>query len=324
MVELIADVIRQGRRFFVTMHRRPDGDAAGSSLALACALREMGKTVFHYNADPLPFNFRFLPGADQIERKEFQGPFDAAFVCDTPRLDEIADGLPVVSAGRGVLISIDHHAGAESYGDLNLLDPSAAAAGVLVYKLLQHLEHPISVDVAHNLFAAIMSDTGSFRYDSTDAESLRICADLLACGVSPWQLSSRIYETQPFNRVKLLSSVLATLELAEQGRLAILTATREMLRICGSGDDMLDGFVNYARSVEGVEVALILVEQDENEYEATFRSRGEIDLGSLAVVLGGRGGGNGACARLTGTLMEVKQRASGAVGDLFSADTAVA
>jgi bifunctional oligoribonuclease and PAP phosphatase NrnA len=320
MIDRVAEILRQGRRFLVTMHREPDGDALGSSLALACALREMGKDVVHYNPDPAPYNLRFLPGCEHLIRTVPDGAFDATLVCDTPRPERLGDGLPE----GGVLVNIDHHRG-PGFGDVQLVDPNAAASGVMVFRLLRHLGHAISRDVAHGLYASILTDTGSFRYDSTDPESLRITADLIAAGVRPWQMASQIYESQPAARVHLLAQTLATLEVTSRGRLASLVVTQEMLQACGASPDMLDGFVNHARAVDGVEVALLLVEQDEGVFHATFRSRGNVDLTVLGKRLGGKGATNGASAFLTGTLQEVKERAARAVGGLFEvADTAVA
>ncbi len=325
MIDRVADVLRRGQRFLVTMHQDPDGDALGASLAVACALREMGKEVVHYNPDPPPFNLLFLPGADQITRTVPTPPFDATLVCDTPGPDWLGDGVPMDEAERGVLVNLDHHEESSGFGDLNVLDPTAASAGVLVYRLLTEMGHRISRDVAWAIYASIITDTGSFRYDSTDPECMKICGELIDAGVSPWQLSSKIFESQPASRIRLLSMVLSTLEMALRGRLAMLTVTREMIDATGGTEEMIDGFVNHARSIEGVEVAVILVEQAENAYYASFRSRGNVDLSSLGKRLGGKGGANGASAFLTGELSEVKQRAARAVGGLFEvADTAVA
>ena len=322
MLERVADLVRGGRRFLVTMHRRPDGDALGSSLALACALQEMGKEVVHYNPDPVPYNLRFLPGAERIV-DSVDGAFDVTLVCDTPSLDRLGDGLPDASA-RGVLVSLDHHGG-EPFGEVNLVDTRAAAVGVLVWRLLGALEHPVSREVAHGLYASILTDTGSFRYDSTDPESLAITGELIAAGVRPWEIASRIYESQPAARVRLLARVLATLDVALAGRYATLVVTREMLDACGATEEMLDGFVNQARGVDGVEVAGLFVELEGGAWKGSFRSRGNVNLRALGQRLGGTGKHNAASAVLTGDEAAVKDRAARAVASLFGvADTAVA
>lgn len=320
MVDRVAEVIRAGRRFMVTMHRRPDGDALGSSLALACALREMGKEVVHYNPDPVPYNLRFLPGADEVVGEVAEEDrFDAVLVCDTGRLDRLGDGVPA-GGRRGRLVILDHHGERPERlrrGDLAWIDPSAAAVGVMVWRLLGALDHPVSPEAALGIYASILTDTGSFRYDSTDPECLRVTGELIAAGVRPWEIASRIYESQPAARVRLLASVLATLEVNLGGRYACLKVTRAMLDEVGATEDMVDGFVNHARSVDGVEVAGIFVEQADGSWKLAFRSRGNYDLRRLARRLGGSGKANAATAYLTGDLAAVQDRAARAVAGLF-------
>ncbi|RMG16219.1 MAG: bifunctional oligoribonuclease/PAP phosphatase NrnA [Deltaproteobacteria bacterium] len=318
MLERIVDLIRTGHRFLVTMHRRPDGDALGASLALAEALREMGKEVLHYNPDPPPYNVRWLPGCEALScTVPTEARFDASFVCDTPSLERLGPAFP--RDGRaGCLVNIDHHEVSRPYGDLKLIDTQAAAAGVLVFRLLQALEHPISHAVAHALYASILTDTGSFRYDSTDPEALHVTGELIAAGVRPWEIASRIYESQPAARVRLLAKVLDTLEVAFDGRWGSLTVTNAMLDAAGASRDMLDGFVNHARAVDGVEVAALFVEEAAGErWKVSFRSRGHYDLTALGKRLGGKGSPNAASVVLTGTLPEVKERVSQAVAQLF-------
>ena len=325
MLERIVEVIRTGERFLVTMHRQPDGDALGSSLALALALREMGKEVLHYNPDAAPYNVRWLPGADEIAADvPADARFDATFVCDTPDSCRLGPAFP--RDGRaGLVVNIDHHEVPAPFGDLHLVDTRAAAAGVMVFRLLKALGHPIGREVAHALYASILTDTGSFRYDSTDPEALRITGDLIAAGVRPWEMASRIYESQPAARIRLLAKALGTLEVSFDGRLGTLVVTQQMLTESGASREMLDGFVNHARSVDGVEVAALFVEEPGGDWKVSFRSRGHYDLTDLGRRLGGKGSPNAASAVLTGGLGEVKERVSQAVAQLFGmAATAVA
>jgi len=325
MLDRVADLVREGRRFLVTMHRRPDGDALGSSLALACALREMGKKVVHYNPDPSPYNFRFLPGADRVvNRIPKAARFDVTFVCDTSNPERLGPDVPASRQRRGIVVTVDHHDEA-GLGDVRLVDPDAAAVGVLVWRLLQHLGHPVSHDVAHGIYASILTDTGSFRYDSTDPESLSITGELIAAGVRPWEMASRIYESQPAARLRLLAQVLATLEVTHDGRFAALSVSRQMLHDAGATDEMLDGFVNHARSVDGVEVAALFVEQADGTVKVSMRSRGNYDLAELGQRLGGKGKHNAASVVVEGELGAAKDAAARAVASLFGvADSAVA
>ncbi len=320
MLQRIADSLRASERVLVTAHRRPDGDALGSSLALAVALREMGREVLHLVVDPIPYNLRFLPGVGAVTGEIPEGErFDLAVTCDTPTRGALPDALWARRGDLGSLVSIDHHAENDGYADLTLLDPSAAATGVLVYRILHALDHPISAEVAKNLYVAILTDTGSFRYDSTDPECLRVTSELLATGLRPWEIASRVYESQPEARLRLLAETLSTLELSCAGRFATLTVRQETLQACGATVDMLDGFVNHARSVDGVEVAALFVELPEGGFKVSFRSRGNVPLDDVGRRLGGKGSRNAASARVDGDLEIAKTLASEAVRALLPA-----
>ncbi|MDF1563559.1 MAG: bifunctional oligoribonuclease/PAP phosphatase NrnA [Deltaproteobacteria bacterium] len=301
-------------------HQRPDGDALGSSLAISLALREMGKEVVHFAPDDLPYNFRFLPGVDEIASTLPEGPpFDATFVCDTPRQEALPEALWAKQGLLGTLVNIDHHRDSEAFGDLNYIDPTAAAVGVMIWRILQALGHPVSEPVAVGLYTAILTDTGSFRYDCTDPECMRVTGELIAAGVHPWEMASRIYESQPEARLRLLASALQTLEVSHAGQYATLTVFQETLRSCGATPDMLDGFVNHARSVDGVEVAALFVELPEGGFKVSFRSRGNVPLQRVGERLGGNGSRNAASALIPGELASAKALASEAVTEIIPA-----
>lgn len=325
MLAQVAEIIRNGQRFLVTMHRQPDGDALGSSLAMACALRELGKDVVHYNPDPVPYNFAFLPGSEAIVRDVApDDAFDATLVFDTGSIERLGPGLPGRDR-RGVFINVDHHATTDPYGDVNLVDVSVAAVGVLVHRILGALGHPVSRDSAHGMYASILTDTGSFRYNSTDAECLAVTGDLINAGVSPWEMASRIYESQPAERVRLLGDVLSTLEVTHRGAFASLVVTQDMLQRHRATPEMLDGFVNHARGIDGVEIAALFVEREDGTLKASFRSRGNYLLDELGSRLGGKGKKNAASAIFDCDVMAARHRAADAVGAILGVtDSAVA
>jgi len=318
-MDQIIKLIRPGARALVTAGGESDGDAIGSGLALCLALRERGLSVTFFSDAEIPYNLSFLSGAsERADQLPLDAQFELCFVCDTPdfaRLPAVVKGL---GDRLGTVINIDHHPTNTAFGDLQLVDPKAAAAGVVVYRLLQAMEHPISQDIAACLYASILTDTGSFRYNSTDPEALKITGELIACGVQPWEMASRIYETQPEARVRLLASALSTLEMGHKGRYATLTVRQEALRACGATVAMLDGFVNHARAVDGVEIAALFVELPEGGFKVSFRSRGNVPLHQVGESLGGKGSHNAASAHLTGELATVKDLASKAVDALFS------
>jgi len=312
--------LQSARRVLLTMHRGPDGDALGSALALGTALREMGREVVVYNPDELPYNFRFLPGAAEVRREIAPDEaFDVTVATDAGARDRLGPHVP--DAPRcGVLINLDHHLTTEPFGDINYVDPEAASVGILAYKIIRGLGHPLSRDAAICIYASILADTGCFRYSSTDPECLRVAAELLEHGVDPWEMTVRVYEQQPLARMKLLAEVLATLELDKSGKLATITITREMVTRTGTHLDLTDGFINYARSVDGVEVAASFSEPLEGArtWHVSFRSRGNVDVSRIAGKFGGGGHRNAAGCSIDGEAQEVRALISDAVAEALS------
>ena len=179
------EALRDATRILLTMHRGPDGDALGSALALACALREMGRDVTVYNPDELPYNFRFLPGANEVAKSlPADAAYDVTVATDAGSADRLGPDVPPPPR-RGTLVNLDHHITTEPFGDLNYVDPDAASVGILAYKIIRGLGHPLSRDAAECIYASILADTGCFRYSSTDPECLRIAAEVAQALGSP-------------------------------------------------------------------------------------------------------------------------------------------
>lgn len=301
------EALRTARRVLCTMHRGPDGDALGSALALACALREMGREVVVYNPDELPYNFRFLSGAGTVARAlPPDARFDVTIATDAGSFDRLGPDVPPPPR-RGVLLNLDHHITTEPFGDVNYVDPQAASVGILAWKIIRGLGHAVSRDAAECIYASILADTGCFRYSSTDPECLRIAAELIEAGVEPWEMTVRVYEQQPLARMRLLAEVLSTLEV--HGKLATITITKAMVAKTGSDDDLTDGFINYARSVDGVEVAASFREPDNGgPWRVSFRSRGRVNVAAIAQKFGGGGHHNAAGCSIAGDEASVRAR----------------
>jgi phosphoesterase RecJ-like protein len=304
---LAVDALRSANRILITMHRGPDGDALGSALALACALRDLGREVTVYNPDELPYNFSFLPGATEVAKSLPQGAqFDVTVATDAGAFDRLGPDVPEPDR-RGVLINLDHHVTTEPFGDVNYVDPHAASVGILAYKIIKGLGAALSRDAAVCIYASILADTGCFRYSSTDPECLRIAAELLEAGVDPWEMTIRVYEQQPLARMRLLADVLGTLEV--HGRLATITITNAMVAKTGSVIDLTDGFINYARSVDGVEVAASFREpQNGGPWRVSFRSRGRVNVAAIAQKFGGGGHHNAAGCSIAGDEATVRAK----------------
>ncbi len=302
-IAAILKKIEEGRRFLVASHEGPDGDAIASTLALTLALREMGKEVVAFNVDGVPFSMQFLPGAATIVAQLTGTAFDAGFILDAGELRRAGHG---VTERCRELVNIDHHPHSETFGSINYIDEGACATGALVYRILKQGNFPISKPVATCIYAAILADTGSFRYSNADSEAFRIAGEIVDQGVSPWDIASALYENQEEVRLRLLGRVLNTLILSADGRIGSVAVTTEMLRETGAGAEHTDSFVNYPRAIRGVEVGLFFRQIGPASFKVGFRSKGKVDVGSLARALGGGGHHNAAGAVVEGSLDQAR------------------
>jgi len=304
MINDIIKVINEGIRFLVASHESPDGDAVASTLALTNALRDLGKDVVAYNVDAVPSMFKFLPGVETIV-SDLNGvpPFDAGFILDAGELRRAGGNLENLCS---VLINIDHHPYSENFGQIRYVDEKASATGTLIFRILDQMGFEITKDVALCIYTAILADTGSFRYSNANPEAFTVAALMVERGVDPWGIASGLYESQEAERLRLLARALSTLQLSQCGQLASVCVTLEMYDQTKTGPEHTDGFINYPRSIRGVEVALFFREIEPGFFKVGFRSKGNVDVGSLAKELGGGGHHNAAGASIRGELEEVR------------------
>ena len=282
--EVVA-IVRRGRRFLVAAHARPDGDALGSMLATAHGLRALGKEAIVFSADGAPPRLAFLPGADAIARDAGAAPFDATFVHDTGDASLLDENFPPPSVS-GPVVVIDHHASVRPFGDVSLRDATAAAVGVIVARLLSALDVPLDKTIAECVWCSLVSDTGWFRYSSTDVETMRLATACVEAGVVPWDFARKSEEASPPERLRLMARVFDTLEIVE--RVALLTVTRATLAATGASADHAEGLVGYARGLRGVDVGVALFEQ-EGGTRVSMRSKGAVDVAAVAEQFGGGG-----------------------------------
>ena len=313
----ICRVLREKDRFLIACHENPEGDAIGSELALALALRKMGKTATVLNSDPVPGNLLFLPGAGTVVFEEDGSRYDVAVVVDcgspdrTGRVGQELRKCPL-------LVNIDHHRTNGDLGDLALVDPDAAATGLLIHRILSAMGYEIGLDVATNIYVAVLTDTGSFHYGSSSPEAFEVAGEMVRRGVDPWAVAEQVYETQSARRLRLLGRVLASLEVSTDGRVACITTMREDLREFASGKDALEGFINYPRSIVGVEVAVSFREEEGGVFRVSFRSKGRVDVSAVAARFGGGGHRNAAGCTVPGTLADVRKRVLDALAAVMS------
>ena len=304
-MQAVQEFLERYQNLVITSHARPDGDSIGSSLALALALENMGKTVRVVHADPPPQPYQWLPGIDRLDPTPcFQGNTEAVVVLECSDLERTGvSGLDLYP-----LANIDHHTGCPEYGLANWIDPSAAAVAEMVFKLLLGLGAAITPQIATNLYVGILTDTGSFQFANTTAETFHITAELARLGANPGTISERVYLSQPVSKIRLLSSVLTTLKIHPSGKIATLFLTDQMLLEVGADESETEGIVTHALSIDGV-VAVGFVRQNSGEnWRVSLRSKGAIDVGALARSFGGGGHVNAAGLAMFGTRLQVFQQ----------------
>lgn len=312
----MVDLIRASNRILVTMHCRPDGDAAGSAIAMGHILRALGKSVTVFNVDDIPSTFMFLRGAEDVVHELEDYDYDLLLVldCGDPVLLGKKFPMDKLTCPKAF---IDHHSVPWPDCVVNLHDSKASAAGEIIFHLMNALGVTLTKDIASALYTSIITDTGSYRYSSTSPDAMRVSSCLLAEGIDVWDICSNVYENNPVEKVRLLGLVLQSLWLSEDGRIACLHATRDMLKACHCTGAMTDGFINYARSIHGVEVSMFLTQLEDTHYRLSFRSRGNLDVSKIAARFGGGGHKNAAACTIDGTIPEIRERVESIVNEEF-------
>jgi phosphoesterase RecJ-like protein len=307
----------------VATHANPDGDAVGSLLGLTRILQLMGKRALAYCPDGIPDTLRFLPGTDEVATAiGGEDRFDLTLIVDTAAANLLPEGFPEPER-RGPLAVIDHHGQHGELGDV-VIRRDSSAVGELLFDLTRELVWPVDARVALCLYASIVADTGSFRYSSTTPHTHEVAAELMALGAEPWPVATALYESYPLQRQRLLAEVLSTLELCCDGRYADLVATQEMLARAGATKADLDGMINFGRAIAGVEISAMFRREPEGEIKVSFRSKGRLDVASLASTMGGGGHVNAAGCTLEDIDIDTaKAKIRAAAAELLARDDRV-
>ena len=299
-------ILAKGQIILAT-HSNPDGDALGSLLGLADILEGMGKQVLRYLEETVSPLYRFLPGCGQTQTdiaqvREFadQAGDDLLVLCldcgDVQRLgrhhEELTDLRP--------LMVIDHHKGNAGFGDAAWIEPHRSSTGEMIYDLAVALDADISPRAAECLFAAINTDTGSFRYESTSSHTFVVAGDLVRRGVRPEVIANYLYDNYTLGRLRLMQEVLATLEMHERDRIAVIRVTSKMLERTFTTMADTEYFINFPRAVGTVRVAIFLKEIEPEYISVSLRAKGQCDVAQIAARFGGGGHRNAGGCRFRG------------------------
>lgn len=284
----LSALISKHEHIYILTHTLPDGDAIGSTLAWGMALRQHGKKVRMFCPGVLPRKYAFLPGAAEIEHDyPAEPPPGINFVLDCGDLERLSYMRHKVEGG-GEIVNIDHHATNLYFGNYNLVDISAAATGEIIYLLIREQGFTLDREIGTCLYAAISSDTGSFKYGNTTSRTLQITASLLDLGVDSSMVSQKLFDEYPHSTIHLLRDALTTLQLDETASVAWMNLHEDILDLYNAKAEEMEGFVNYAKNILSVEVGIFFYHTRRGETKVGFRSK-NVDVGAIARLLGGGG-----------------------------------
>ena len=297
----IVDAIRSRRRFVLSSHARPDGDSIGSQLAMAYALKALGKDVTVINADAAPPPLMAFPGVPEIRiAPRADGDFEAAIIMECGDLARTG----VRGLDRFFVINIDHHPGNTGYGGINWFDPSAAACGEMIFDLVPALGVPLS---ATHIYLAILTDTGSFHYSSLTPRTFDICRATLEAGVDPVLVARNVYDSNNMGRLKLFGAVLSAMQIDQTGRIAIVYLDHEMAREAGGTYEDTEGLINLPLTVKEIQAVVFFKQDQGDQYRVSMRSKSEIDIAAVAKQFGGGGHKNAAGCTVSGPIDELRK-----------------
>lgn len=270
----------------ILTHENPDGDSLGSGLALYKFLKKKGKEVYIGSKDEVPHFLDFLPKSNEIIKIPNGKFYDIGIIVDASGFYRAGAEVKV-----GKKIRIDHHVGGEFYGKYDYIDPNAPATAVLIYELIKNWdEAAIDEEIATCIYTGLATDTGFFRYSNTDERAFELAKELVRFGADPYYVYTMFSEREKPNKMKLISKVLETLELYEDGQVAGILIFRKFLEETGTSYEDTEGLVNYPRAIEGVKVAFALIEKpEEGIWKVSLRAKGNVNVGRIAERLGGGG-----------------------------------
>lgn len=317
--ERAAELLGAARRVLLGIHRNPDGDAVGSALGLAHVLRGRGAEVVCFFAEGVPEPLRFLAGAgDTVARLPDGPPFDLAVALDCGDRSVLPRNWPDAARYRGLLV-LDHHPVRRPFGDWTYRDTTACCVGEIVLRLADRLGHVLDRPLAEAVYVSLVTDTGFFRYSSVTPAAFRLAARLLEAGVAPWKVAFLVDENYPPAKLEMLSEILGTLRLTAAGAVASLTVRPGLLESLGLGNEYLEGVINFARGIRGVEVSAQLRINEEGKVRVSLRSRGRVDVAALARAHGGGGHHNASGCTLDPPLEEARDRIEAAAAAAVAA-----
>ncbi|MBN2343961.1 MAG: 30S ribosome-binding factor RbfA [Deltaproteobacteria bacterium] len=297
--QLLAKRISEADTILLCCHRKPDGDALGSVLAMQRILTLQGRQSVAYVPDEIAPNLQFLPGVENLEKQfDSQNTPSLTIVLDSASVGQLPKEIQEAYSQQrlGHVAVVDHHASHDENFGHTVVRREISATGQLLFELVNELVWPMDDDIAQCIYTAMVADTGSFRYSNTTQSTFQTAAALMEYNIQPAQIAKELFDTFTLPRQRILGKVADTLQMDCDGKLATMTCSLDMRASTGATLDDLEGFVNIGRNVVGVEVAVLVTEMNDGA-KASLRSNGQVDVAAIAAVFGG--GGHRAAAGVT-------------------------
>ncbi|MDX9788344.1 MAG: bifunctional oligoribonuclease/PAP phosphatase NrnA [Desulfobacterales bacterium] len=324
MMDQIIHQLKNSRHVLLATHTNPDGDAIGSLLAMGLALNALGISTTVFNEEPIPAVYRYLSGIESISHNiAAPSQYDTALILDCGDLKRVGKTADVIRM-IPVVINVDHHPTNARFGEMQIIDPSACATAEIVYYLIKALGAPLNKAIATCIYTGIITDTGSFRFQNTNRAAFHICDEMVGQGVDPYLIAQYVYGTYSLGRLKLINLALDSIEISENGKLSLMVVTREMLQTSGTHPCDADGLITYARSIENVQVAVLIQEQSDNSsrrrdkttFHVSLRANGAVDVSAIAGAFGGGGHYSAAGFSIESSLTDLKAKIFGLATNL--------
>lgn len=285
-VDLIQKKFVQSQRIVITSHLRPDGDSICTSLALYFLGKNLGKDMAIYNKDNTPFPFNLYPDINNIQIGQISPKkFDAVILLECANVGRSGQ----LDIDKYFKINMDHHFSNDFYADINWVDPQASAVAELAFKLGKKLDVKFTPKIANHLYCGIVSDTGSFQFSNTNADTFKSCYELVSLGASPIKVSERLFNNNPPEKIKLMGYVLSTLQMNETGDVAVITMFKEHLDDLRLKEIETEDITTLTRSIKGVKMVLFFKEMARDTFRVSIRSKGKSNAALVAEYFGGGG-----------------------------------
>ena len=309
MMNNIKNFIEGSINVLILPHIHPDGDTLGSALALKLALVGMGKNAYIVIDDEIGSTLTFITNENIMSTYEYDKlgiEADLVISVDSSDAGRLGSRYRYIEEASKS-INIDHHKTNTEYCNLNLVDENSAATGIIVYKLLEFLEVTITKEIAEAIYVAIVTDTGNFKYSNTDADTFLIAASLIKAGIDNTTIINNLYQNKPLKELYLIREALKNLTLYYNGKVSIIELNLEDFKANNISPTNTEGIIEFARDIEGVEVAIFIKEIDFGIIKVSLRSKNHVDVSVIAQKFEGGGHSKAAGCSFDVSIKEVRE-----------------